>query len=788
MRVPATNVPFNKRVAMPELADENTESKIAYARSQIKGIVETFCEKCKGMENLDKKQNLGLERLKQRAKSSEIVIFPTDKSSSLSVDTPTNYVTSMQKHYQNMPEITTVEYEHVEKLLNSHMTAWFNILGGSERLCRNYQATNNDTPPLYGLRKDHKQFNDLKLGPPTRPVCGAIVSCNNRISYFLSQILKPLTKSSSETCDSTEDLLHRIKVCNETEDLAGCVVGSMDVEALYPSIDVEFAVEKCCELIYDSDLQFENVDTEELGLFLKLIVPDEELKRHNIHQFCPLKKSKRGRPPTITSSGIDKNADKRWGPWNRPGNIPGENETRRMLVTAIGASIKATLQNHIFRFNSKLYRQLEGGAIGVALAGEIANLFMVWWDRQLKQKIVDDGISLKMYSRYVDDIDIATKGINPGSEENDKSTMERLQTIANSIHPSIRVTIDYPSNHPNKRLPVLDIEQWLDIVSVNGIRKPQLLHSHYMKEMTNRTVISKHSALSNRTKTNILVADLVRIMRNVSPLVDKKERTSHVQYFVKRMQLSGYNTHERLKVYQLARNRFGKIVEDDRNGKVPMYRSKFWNREERDACKADKKHNWYKNGGYETVFFVEATPKSELAIQCDHVFKDIGLKIRVVERAGTSTKQQLVKSDPFPRNKCASAKCSICDTNEKVNCKKRDVVYRITCGGDHGRPQGIYIGETSRSISERMEEHVTRYKNKDPNSVFYQHVQEEHNGVTQNLSLELLASAPGDAMLRQITEAVYIREQSPDLNRREEFGNSNVPRTRRRSVSASLQS
>ena len=109
------------------------------------------------------------------------------------------------------------------------------MLGGDDRLRRNFKAINNQIPPLYGLRKDHKPFDDEFKGPPMRPVCGGIVSCNYRISYFLSQFLKPLIKEAAETCDSTEDLLYRTQYCNENTDLSNCIVGSMDVEALYPS-------------------------------------------------------------------------------------------------------------------------------------------------------------------------------------------------------------------------------------------------------------------------------------------------------------------------------------------------------------------------------------------------------------------------------------------------------------------------------------------------------------------------------------------------------------------------
>ena len=153
---------------------------------------------------------------------------------------------------------------------------------------------------------------------------------------------------------------------------------------------------------------------------------------------------------------------------------------------------------------------------------------MIWWDRRLKSLLSTSQIELKLYSRYVDDVDLATTKIGSGTEaEKEERTMTYIQDIANSIHPSIRVTIDYPTKHANGRLPVLDLEQWIEEIDVNDIKKPQILHSHYMKPMSNKGVIHRNSALTMRTKMNILVADLIRVMRNVSPLCKESERTVH---------------------------------------------------------------------------------------------------------------------------------------------------------------------------------------------------------------------------------------------------------------------
>ena len=57
-------------------------------------------------------------------------------------------------------------------------------------------------------------------------------------------------------------------------------------------------------------------------------------------------------------------------------------------------------------------------------------------------------------------------------------------------------------------------------------------------------------------------------------------------------------------------------------------------------------------------------------------------------------------------------------------------------------------------------------------------MEEKHGGKRQRITVEKLAAYPGDPMLRQVSEAVYIQELIHTLNSKEEWGNMNVPRRR----------
>ena len=121
----------------------------------------------------------------------------------------------------------------------------------------------------------------------------------------------------------------------------------------------------------------------------------------------------------------------------------------------------------------------------------------------------------------------------------------------------------------------------MDEVIVNGVKKQQVMHSHYSKPMANAFITHKDSAMAAKTKENVLVADLTRVMRNISTLCTTEERRKKVQHYMNRMQYSGYKMEERVKVYRAAKRRYNKMVKRDMGGVEPLYQSKECNRMER---------------------------------------------------------------------------------------------------------------------------------------------------------------------------------------------------------------
>ena len=50
------------------------------------------------------------------------------------------------------------------------------------------------------------------------------------------------------------------------------------------------------------------------------------------------------------------------------------------------------MKNHVYRFDNQLRVQANGGPIGLALTGEVAECYMMNWDKKFLRKTKDIGI------------------------------------------------------------------------------------------------------------------------------------------------------------------------------------------------------------------------------------------------------------------------------------------------------------------------------------------------------------------------------------------------------------
>ena len=358
-------------------------------------------------------------------------------------------------------------------------------------------------------------------------------------------------------------------------------------------------------------------------------------------------------------------------------------------------------------------------------------------------------------------------------EEAEKIIMEKVKGIANSIHSSIKVKVDYPTLHANQRIPILDTEMWIEEVEINGIKKHQILYSYYEKEMSSKYLIHNNSAISRGSKMNILVNELLRVMKNTSLRVNEDQKNENIQHFINKMQFSGYDQEDRIIVYKKAK----KIFTEKVNGThVYPHADKFTRQKKLTRERIQQKKTWFSKGKYKSVFYVDVTPNSQLARECQKVLNKCNVPIKVMEKTGESIKKMLTKSNPFKDKHCNDANCPVCLRDCGINCRTKDLVYENYCE-HHNVCEGKYIGETADAIKRRFEKHLDDYRLRPQKSTMHTHSVEHHKGNEVEYKVKILGTCTSDALLRQCMEAVAIRDRKPIMNGREEWGTNKDKKT-----------
>ena len=224
---------------------------------------------------------------------------------------------------------------------------------------------------------------------------------------------------------------------------------------------------------------------------------------------------------------------------------------------------------------------------------------------------------------------------------------------------------------------------------------------------------------------------------------------------MRRMQYTGHSEEMRFRVVSSALQRYDDKVS---NGGLLSRRQ--------ESQRGPDKQDWYKkNGKYDSVMFVEATPGSELRKEVERIVRRHRVKIKVVERVGTTVKRTLQKSDPFSQRGCGRDQCVVCESGCDVDCRTRGVVYELWCKECMRK----YRGQTGRSTHERTKEQVSSGGSDD--KPLKRHRELYHGGDDVEVGCKILARCFGKPSRRMISEAVYIDElkDSETMNSKREW-------------------
>ena len=215
---------------------------------------------------------------------------------------------------------------------------------------------------------------------------------NQVISDNLTDNLQAMQMSDkTHECVSTEDFLSKIEDLNSkiregSIDSTNMMVGSLDVESLYGSIDTKVAA-KIVKIRYMmSEMKIEGVDWRWVLIYLKLTMTPHEVIDNNVQGILPRKlnvKTKNSRPRTIMSAEVDENEERWWYP-HPPAFLTPEMK-KTLMGCVFERMVKIVFNSHFYEWEGQIYLQLKGGPTGLNSVGPVSRCLMdEWVDEVLK--------------------------------------------------------------------------------------------------------------------------------------------------------------------------------------------------------------------------------------------------------------------------------------------------------------------------------------------------------------------------------------------------------------------
>ena len=138
------------------------------------------------------------------------------------------------------------------------------------------------------------------------------------------------------------------------------------------------------------NLEEEVLDTEKRGgNTVDVTIAHDDEKRNKAHKECVQNKRKKGNIKemdtgnvTLANDDVKQNKARKEKEIVPPEKEPNDIQKRRMLGHTMQIMILAGMENHIYRFDNEIKKQTEGGPIDLFLTGEIADCYLIQWDKK----------------------------------------------------------------------------------------------------------------------------------------------------------------------------------------------------------------------------------------------------------------------------------------------------------------------------------------------------------------------------------------------------------------------
>ena len=282
-------------------------------------------------------------------------------------------------------------------------------------------------------------------------------------------------------------------------------------------------------------------------------------------------------------------------------------------------------------------------------------------------------------------------------------------------------------------------------------------------------------------KLNILTAEGSRRLRNCDLETPWNEQVEYLNKLMVSMMWGGYTPKIREIVARRVLAKYTNNLRNFREQGRPLYRSKY----ERNQVMKPDKTNWFRKEGATATLTVPCTRNSQLAKDLRKALVGTGprgTQVKIIEKPGPKLMAGVAKNNPFPRKHCGRLRCPFTLTGEKCNdqCWKEGVVYAANCERCYQKQieedivpiNKLYIGETSRTLFSRANQHLNDYRkahkqnlvpidaDQDDQMSSWMYDHSLTHGGPDNFDTDynfVVMSSHRDPFSRQVTESVRIQ-------------------------------
>ena len=587
----ATDMKSNRRVMMPAPGKPILEAEYNLRVSMWQREYEKYMtEECddKGVQkqlNLTRSQAMVLKTLSRKVAKLEVIILEADKGKKFIAVDENTYLAMVNDHIMNDDILSEEEVRSSERIMSTMAKSLANIvgLGGMSQSSRNYSrcfdnvgSESADVPNLKLLPKVHKAPNPAGHHQ-SRPVVTAANGLSSRAGDLLSDILEPLVAVKLPRMEdvSTEEVLSQLEEASEAiwdSGATNTMVGSLDVRALYPSLDQVEASRAIAKFVMESPTEIAGIDYRQAQVFLACNMDEHKKKREKILHLLPTRLKKVGKQPGKTSDELKTKLPNLKNPKAKPAETLwkdtdpekdlSKSEKRKLFSMVMMVAMRNVFKNHAYQFAGLYRRQRKGSPIGLRLTSLVARVVMDQWAEKFLVMVVDAGLTVHAMMKYVDDVNLVVAMLAMGTRwDKDKFTwkesweiedrknqrtqedvtIEAIREAADSVFGYLEFTSDIPGRHGSMMVPMLDVQVWVEHHGPENPGTPDKLGwTFYEKPSSSHRVLKASSAYSWRGKLVSLNMEIYRRMRNGCRQLTVEARTTVLEELIRKLRLSGY--------------------------------------------------------------------------------------------------------------------------------------------------------------------------------------------------------------------------------------------------------